>query len=464
MTKKKAWSGRFKGELAPEVEKFNASINFDRRLYRHDIALSIAHAAMLGRERIIPASQAVVITRSLKKIEKEISSGKLRFKASDEDIHMAIERRLSMIAGPDIGGKLHTARSRNDQVATSFRMYVRDEIDSIRLLLRKLQRALFKRATGAVEILAPAYTHLQPAQPVRFAHWFLAYFEMFDRDSARFADARKRVNVMPLGSAALAGTNFPIDRQSVAKELGFDSISQNSMDAVSDRDFAVEFLFAVSMTATHLSRLAEEIIIMSSAEFGVVELPDSFCTGSSIMPQKKNPDVPELIRGKTGRINGNLVALLTMLKGLPLAYNKDMQEDKEPVFDSSDQIKSMLDISSGLVLKMKLNVKKLGERAGESFMTAVDIADRMAMAGTPFREAHQIVGRLTRHCLDNNIKFIDLKPAQIKKIDPRLVKAIKGGITASVSADGKNVIGGSAKKRILARLKQIEKMILKWEK
>jgi len=341
---------------------------------------------------------------------------------------------------------------------------VRDEIDSIRLLLQKLKLALFKRATGAVDILAPAYTHLQPAQPVRLAHWFLAYFEMFDRDSARFSDARKRVNIMPLGSAALVGTNFPIDRKWVAGELGFDSISKNSIDAVSDRDFAVEFLFAVSMTATHLSRLAEEIIIMSSAEFGVVELPDSFCTGSSIMPQKKNPDVPELIRGKTGRINGNLVALLTMLKGLPLAYNKDMQEDKEPVFDSSDQIKSMLDISSGLVLKMKLDKRKLGDRAGENFMTAVDIADQMALNGTPFREAHEIVGRLTRHCLENGVKFIDLKPAEMKKIDPRLVQAIKGGITASVSADGKNVPGGAAKKRIIARLKQIEKIVMKWEK
>jgi argininosuccinate lyase len=443
------------------VEKFNASIAFDWRLYRHDIACSMAHAAMLGRKKIIPAKEARTITKSLKKIEKELDAGKLRLKASDEDIHMAIERRLTQMTGPEIGGKLHTARSRNDQVATSFRMYVRDEIDTISGLLRKLKRVLYKRAREHLETIAPAYTHLQPAQPVRLAHWFLAYYEMFERDAARFADARKRVNVMPLGSAALVGTNFPIDRAWVARELGFDLISENSMDAVSDRDFAAEFLFAVSMTATHLSRLAEEIIILTSAEFGVMELPDAFCTGSSIMPQKKNPDVPELIRGKTGRINGALLAILTMLKGLPLAYNKDLQEDKEPVFDAAGQITAMLDLSAEMIKGLKINRKKLAARAEENFMTAVDIADRLVMSGVPFREAHEIVGRLVRHCLDRKAKFSDLKAADIKSVDPRLTRAMRGGLTAAKSVDGKNTAGGTAKRRIAARLEQIEKSLKK---
>ncbi|MDH5637452.1 MAG: argininosuccinate lyase, partial [Nitrospinota bacterium] len=380
------------------------------------------------------------------------------------DIHMAIERRLKQITGPDVGGKLHTARSRNDQVATSFRMWTRQRTDNIIRLMRQLQRALAQRAGEHIETIAPAYTHLQQAQPVPLGHWFLAYYEMFGRDVERFTDARKRINVMPLGSAALAGTNFPIDRAWVAKELGFDAVSENSMDAVSDRDFAAEFLFCVSLTATHLSRLSEELIIYSSAEFGVMDLPDDMCTGSSIMPQKKNPDVPELIRGKTGRLYGHLISVLTMLKGLPLAYNKDMQEDKEPLFDAAEQIEAMLEMATMMVARLDVDKEKLATRSAGGFMTAVDVADRLVMAGAPFRDAHEIVGKLVRYCLDRGIGFDGLTQVDAASLHPLLPKAMKGAVSATESARGKNVKGGAAPARIRARLKQIGKVMAKWEK
>ncbi|VAX15927.1 Argininosuccinate lyase [hydrothermal vent metagenome] len=461
MKKKKAWSGRFNEPTHPLVEIFNASIWFDWRLYKHDIRGSIAHVSMLAAKKIITKKDAGAIVTGLKRIGKEIDSGKFDFDTADEDIHMAIERRLAKIIGP-IAGKLHTARSRNDQVATDLRLFVRDCIDEIAELIRSLQKAFYKQAVKHIDTIAPSYTHLQPAQPIRLAHWFLAYYEMLDRDVARFVDARKRVNVMPLGSAALTGTNFPIDRKMVADELDFDSISENSLDAVSDRDFAAEFLFAVSMTATHLSRLAEELVIFTSAEFSVMELPDAFCTGSSIMPQKKNPDVPELIRGKTGRLNGNLLALLTTLKGLPLAYNKDMQEDKEPVFSSYEQIAIILEITADMVGAIKVDKKLLEKRANENFMASVDIADKLAMAGVPFREAHEIVGQLVRLCLDNGWSFCDIPKKEAGELDRRLVKALDDTRSAAKSADGKDIPGGTARKRVAARLKKIEKGMKKW--
>jgi len=462
MKDKKPWSGRFSESTNPLVEQFNASVGFDKRLYKHDIQGSIAHATMLGRQGIIAVNHARKIVKGLKRIMTEIETGQLQPGVADEDIHMAVEKRLMEIVGPEIGGKLHTGRSRNDQVATTFRMYVRDLTDEIIRLVRQLQSALYKQAKQHVDTIAPAYTHMQPAQPIRLAHWFLAYYEMLDRDAGRFEDNRKRLNIAPLGSAALAGANFPLDRKWVARRLGFDTVTKNSMDAVSDRDFAAEFLFATSMTAMHLSRLAEELIIFTTMEFGVMELPDAFCTGSSIMPQKKNPDVPELIRGKTGRINGALVAMLTMLKGLPLAYNKDMQEDKEPVFDSGDQIRVMLRLASEMVANIKIHTSKMADRAEEGFTTAVDITDKLVMAGTPFREAHQIVGRLTRFCIDNNMRFSELPQAKAFDIDPRLPEIMKNSVGAAGSANMKNVIGGTARRRITSRLKQMEKEMAKW--
>lgn len=462
MTNKKAWSGRFTEPTHPLVEKFNASLEFDYRLYKHDIMGSIAHVKMLGNQKIILKKEADAIVKGLKKVEAEIESGKFTLDIADEDIHMAIERRLGEKIGKSVAGKLHTARSRNDQVATDLRLFVRDATDEIVALIRNLQKAFYMKAKKHVNTLAPSYTHLQPAQPIRLAHWFLAYYEMLERDASRFLDARKRVNVMPLGSAALAGTNFPIDREWVAKQLKFDAITENSIDAVSDRDFVVEFLFAVSVTATHLSRLAEELIIFTSAEFSVMELPDAFCTGSSIMPQKKNPDVPELIRGKTGRLNGHLVAVLTTLKGLPLAYNKDLQEDKEPVFDAWDQISLILEITADMIGALAVDKAKLKKRAGEGFMTAVDIADRLVIDGVPFRKAHEIVGKLVRLCTDNDLDFAGVSTGDLQKISSLLPSAVKKGGDPAKSADGKDVIGGPAKKRIEARLKKIEREMKKW--
>ena len=458
---KKAWSGRFTESTRPVVERFNASLGFDRRLYRQDIRGSIAHAMMLGRQGIIPQTDAKQIADGLKKIEGEIDGGKFRFDMADEDIHMAVERRLKEIIGP-AGGRLHTARSRNDQVATGFRLFIRDAMDDLTGKIRKLQTALSVKAREHLDTVAPAYTHLQMAQPIRLAHWFLAHFTALDRDVERLRDARKRVNVLPLGSAALAGTNFPIDREWVARELGFDSASKNSLDAVSDRDFAAEFLFAVAMTGVHLSRFAEELILFSTSEFAVIDLPDAFCTGSSIMPQKKNPDVPELARGKTGRLIGHLVSMLVVMKGLPLAYNKDLQEDKEPVFDAFDQLSMTLDVLAELTQALKADVKKLAGRAQDGFMTAVDVADRLTMMGTPFRESHEIVGRLVRACIEKSVTFSGMTVKELASIDPRLVKVKPGEITPQKSADGKDTAGGTARRRIVARLKEIEKEMKKW--
>ncbi|MBF0170587.1 MAG: argininosuccinate lyase, partial [Nitrospinae bacterium] len=375
MSQKKLWSGRFTEPTHPLVEAFNASIGFDIRLYAHDIKGSVAHARMLGRQGIIPKREADAIVKGLLRVEAEIRDGAVIPTAAHEDVHMFVEGRLTENLGP-VAGKLHTGRSRNDQVATAFRLWTRDAVDRIAGSLRRVQGVMADRAAEHLDTLAPSYTHLQPAQPIRLAHWFLAYYDMFGRDAARLADARKRVNVMPLGSAALAGTNFPIDRAGVAKELGFAAITTNSLDAVSDRDFAAEFLFCLALVGTHLSRLAEELILFTTAEFAVMELPDAFCTGSSIMPQKKNPDVPELFRGKSGRLYGALMSMLTTLKGLPLAYNKDLQEDKEPVFDAARQVETMLELAADMMAVVKVDTGKLAARAEKGYMTAVDVADR----------------------------------------------------------------------------------------
>ncbi|HEY5544177.1 MAG TPA: argininosuccinate lyase, partial [Candidatus Binatia bacterium] len=351
--KTKLWGGRFTAGTVASVEAFTASIDIDARLYRHDIRGSMAHAKMLAKQRIIPASDARKIVRGLQAVEREIDSGKFVFSQADEDIHMNIERRLTELIGA-AGAKLHTARSRNDQVALDMRLYLRDEVNEILACLKALERELVKAAKNYLDVIMPGYTHLQRAQPVLFSHHLLAYVDMLERDRQRFADGLARINVLPLGSGALAGTTFPIDRAYVAKLLDFPRISKNSIDAVSDRDFVLEFLAAASILFVHLSRLADELVLWSSLEFGFIELPDGYCTGSSMMPQKKNPDVPELIRGKSGRVFGHLQALLTIMKGLPLAYNRDLQEDKIPLFDTVDTVKASVKIMSEVIAGMKV--------------------------------------------------------------------------------------------------------------
>ena len=397
---KKAWGGRFKQSTNPLMETFSASISFDKRLYDCDIEGSIAHCKMLARCKIITTTESKKIIKGLQGILRECDEGRFEFSNSLEDIHMNIENRLREIVGP-VAGKLHTARSRNDQVCLDLRIYLRKEIDDIVGELDRLSKALVDIAQKNIEHSIPGYTHLQRAQPVLLSHHLLAYVEMMLRDKERFLDAYKRINVMPLGSAALAGTNFPIDRKITAKLLGFPEISHNSMDAVADRDFAAEFCSASALTMMHLSRFCEEVVIWNSSEFGFLELSDAFTTGSSIMPQKKNPDAAELIRGKSGRVFGNLVSLLTMMKGLPLAYNKDLQEDKEPIFDTSETVKACLRIFTDMIKTAKFRVIPQKELESSGFLTATDLADYLVLKGVTFREAHEITGKTVAYCLEN---------------------------------------------------------------
>ena len=456
--KKKPWSGRFEKETNRLVEEFTASISFDKRLYKYDIEGSIAHCMMLKKCKIIKSGEADKIIKGLRDIKKEIDAGRFKFDIALEDIHMNIERRLIDKIGT-VGGKLHTARSRNDQVALDIRLYLRDEVGEIVSLIRGLKKAIVKKAKGNIDVIMPGYTHLQMAQPVLFSHHLLAYYDMFDRDEDRFLDMLKRVNVMPLGSAAMAGTNYPIDRRYVAKLLGFADITTNSMDAVGDRDFSIEFLSASAILMMHLSRLSEELIIWSTSEFGFIEIDDSFCTGSSIMPQKKNPDVPELVRGKTGRVYGNLMSLLTTMKSLPLAYNKDMQEDKEPVFDTVDTVKASLSIYSKMIGTIKLNRDRLREAVFQGFMTATDMADYLVMKGVPFREAHEVVGRVVSFCIKSHKLLSDLTLHELQRFSKGFKKDIFNFIKVEKSVDRKNVIGGTSKKQVLKRLTEIEKTI-----
>ena len=451
---KKPWGGRFNQETEKSVEAFTESISFDRRLYKYDIWGSMAHAKMLGKCGIILKKEANQIVKGLKEIGKEIENGKFPFKTELEDIHMNIEKRLAHKIG-DAAGKLHTARSRNDQVALDIRLYLRDEILEIIQDLEKLKNTLVNMAEKNIDAIMPGYTHLQRAQPVLFSHYVLAYFEMFERDEERFEDAFQRVNVMPLGSGALSGTTLPIDRKYVAKLLGFPAVTRNSMDSVSDRDFIIEFLSAVSIAMMHLSRLSEDLILWSSSEFDYVILPDSFCTGSSLMPQKKNPDILELIRGKTGRVYGNLVALLTVMKSLPLTYNRDMQEDKEPLFDSVDTLKPSLKIISELLKKMKINKEKMKEAAEKDFITATDIADYLVKKGLPFRKAHEVVGKMVNHCLKNGLLFKNLKTKELKDFSPLFEADVKKYLSIENSVMKKKVIGGTSKSSVLKRIQEI---------
>jgi len=453
---KKLWGGRFKGNTDKVVESFTSSLSFDVRLWNYDIEGSMAHVKMLGKQKIIPRKDAALILRGLAEIREEIQAGTFKFRDSLEDVHMNIEHALIKKIGP-AGGKLHTARSRNDQVALDLRLFLRDEISEVEKLLRKLQQALVSAAEKHVGTLMPGFTHLQKAQPVLLAHHLLAYFEMLERDCERFADCLKRVNVMPLGSAALAGTTLPIDRKFVAQLLKFPRISENSMDAVSDRDFVIEFISSSAVLMAHLSRFSEEMIIWSNDEFGFVELPDAFTTGSSIMPQKKNPDVLELTRGRTGRVYGHLMAILTVMKGLPLAYNRDMQEDKEPVFDTVDTVKSCLIVLSEMMPEIRFNEKVMARAAEGGFLTATDLAEYLVRKGMPFRDAHRVTGEIVRYCIDGNKRMSDLNLKEFRQFSKLIGGDIFSYISAGSSVSGKKSYGGTSPRMVQARIRQIKK-------
>ncbi len=451
---KKLWGGRFVSATAGSVEAFTASIDVDARLYRHDIAGSIAHARMLARQRIIAPREARRIVAGLEAIRDEIDEGKFRFSAADEDIHMNIERRLIERIGR-VGEKLHTARSRNDQVALDLRLYLRDEVKAIIVAVDGLKRELARTAKRHIDVVMPGYTHLQRAQPVLFSHHLLAYADMLERDTERMRDCLKRMDVLPLGSGALAGTTLPIDRRYVARLLGFARVSKNSLDSVADRDFAIEFIAAAAILFVHLSRLAEEWVLWSSTEFGFIELPDRYCTGSSMMPQKKNPDVPELVRGKAGRVFGHLQALLTIMKGLPLAYNRDLQEDKRPLFDTVDTVKASLEVMRELAAGVKVRKQRMTEAAADGFMNATDLADYLVEHGVPFRSAHGIVGRIVRSCVERGVKIEDLPLGELKRFSPKIEKDVYAYLTADAGVGRRRSEGGTAPVNVRRRLKEL---------
>lgn len=455
---KKLWAGRFRERTSKTVEAFTESISFDRRLWKYDIEGSLAHVRMLGRQGIISKGDSEKIINGLEEIAVEIGSGRFRFSEGLEDIHMNIEAALIKKAG-DAGKKLHTARSRNDQAALDLRLYLRDEISRITALLREFQKNLIGCAERHIGYIMPGYTHMQRAQPVLLSHYLLAYAEMFERDAGRFGDSLKRVNVLPLGSCALAGTSLPIDREYVAELLGFSRVANNSIDAVSDRDFAIEFLSDASITMMHLSRLSEELVLWSTEEFSFIELPDGYTTGSSIMPQKKNPDVAELIRGKTGRVYGGLISLLTIMKGLPLAYNRDMQEDKIPVFDAVDTLKACLAVAAEMVSQIKFKKQRMSDTASEAFSTATDIAEYLVRKGLPFREAHEVTGRIVRHCIDSNKGLIDLQIKDLKGFSRVIQKDIYKYLTAEGSVMAKKSGGGTSRSEVEKQIRRLKKTI-----
>lgn len=439
----KLWGGRFQKETDRLVEDFHSSISFDQRLYKYDINGSIAHARMLGKAGIISPGEAQNIVRGLEEVLADIEAGRVEFLVGAEDIHMNVEQLLTTKVG-EVGKKLHTARSRNDQVALDIRMYIKDEIDQVIVMLRGLQVTLLNLAEKHLDTVMPGYTHLQRAQPVTCAHHLLAYCQMFRRDEDRLADCRCRADVMPLGAGALAGTTFPLDRGYVAEQLGFAAITGNSLDAVSDRDFAVEFTAAASLIMVHLSRFCEEIILWSSAEFAFIELDDAYSTGSSMMPQKKNPDVAELIRGKSGRVFGDLQALLTMLKGLPLAYNKDMQEDKEALFDAVDTVKKCLLVFRPMVETMRIKGDHMAAAARGGFTNATDLADYLARKGVPFREAHEVAGKAVFYCLEQGRTLDQLSLDEYKKFTSLVEDDVYVAISIARCVEARRVLGGPA--------------------
>ena len=453
---KKPWGGRFKESTDRKVEEFTASIDFDKRLYRYDIEGSIAHCKMLAKQGIISTGEEKSIISGLEDILKDMEAGNYSYSVDSEDIHMAIEKSLIDRIG-EVGGKLHAGRSRNDQVCLDMRLYLRDEVKSIINLIDVLKGSLLDLAKKEIDVIMPGYTHLQKAQPVLLSHYLLAYWEMFDRDKDRLNDCYKRINVMPLGSAALAGTGLPIDRKYVAKLLHFPEITKNSMDAVSDRDFVSEFIFDASLLMLHMSRFCEDLIIWSSEEAGFVEISDSFTTGSSIMPQKKNPDVAELIRGKTGRVYGNLVAILTVMKGLPMTYDRDLQEDKEPLFDTVDTLKGCVYILSEMIKNLKFNREKMLEEAAKGFSTATDMAEYLVMKGIPFRDAHEIVGRIVGYCIEKEKDLQSLAMEEFRLFHEAFKDDVYRCLTVESSISVRNIPGGTSKKMVLKRIREIEK-------
>jgi len=449
--------GRFQKAADKSVTEYTVSTPFDWRLYRHDIAGSIAHARMLARQGIISEEEAEVITEGLAAIRREIEQDKFQFRPELEDIHMNIEARLMEKVG-EAGGKLHTARSRNDQVALDLRLFVKEAIAETKAGLKELQQALIGLAEANKAVVMPGYTHLQPAQPVLLAHHLLAYFEMLQRDIDRFGDCLRRTDVMPLGSGALAGVTYNIDREFLARELGFSGISRNSIDAVSDRDFVIEYQAAASIGMMHLSRLAEEIVLWSSREFNFIELDEAYATGSSIMPQKKNPDVAELARGKTGRVYGSLMALLTMMKGLPLSYNRDMQEDKEGLFDSVDTLLATLAVLAGMLKSLRVKAENTGQAAQQGYLLATDLADYLVRKGESFRTAHEIVGRLVSYAVEKGKSLPELSLSEYQGFSPLFGEDVHS-ITVESALAARDVIGGTAPKRVNQALAAAKKTI-----
>ncbi len=443
----KLWQGRFEQPTNRQVEDYTASIHFDSRLYRYDIEGSIAHCRMLGECKIISHDEASLIVQALGEILREIERGKVQLDSSNEDIHMAVERQLMQKIG-EVGGKLHTARSRNDQIALDMRLYMRDVLQQCRASLIDVQKALLTAAEQNLGVIMPGFTHLQHAQPILLSHHLMAYQEMFERDHERFRDCFGRTNVLPLGSAAIAGTTFPIDMEWTARYLNFPRVTTNSIDAVSDRDYLVEFAAASSMLMVHVSRMAEELILWSSTEFSFIEISDAFCTGSSIMPQKKNPDVPELMRGKSARVFGNLMSLLTLTKGLPLAYNRDLQEDKEPVFDTADTVISTLRLLARLIPEIRFNRERMYSMAGQGFTLATDLADYLVRKGIPFRKAHNIVGQIVHHCIENHKQLGECTLEELKTFHKAFDPDVFPFLEIPSAVDQRVSSGGTATSRV----------------
>ncbi len=446
---KKLWGGRFTGQIDPGFARYNRSFGFDRRLFEADVRGSLAHCEGLRAAGVLSDEEAAAVSAGLRRLLAHAEAeGEVFFSdETAEDVHSFIEARLTEMVG-DAGRRLHTGRSRNDQVATALRLWLRGEIDRCSEAVRGVQAALLDLAESHADAVLPGYTHLQRAQPVLFAHWCLAYFEMFERDRERLSDARRRVNVMPLGSAALAGTSYAIDRGLVAQELGFDSVSRNSLDAVSDRDFCVEFAVAGSLVMAHLSRLAEDLIIYATTEFGFVELSDAVATGSSLMPQKKNPDALELVRGKTGRVYGHTLALLTIIKGLPLTYNKDMQEDKEAVFDTADTVRASLDVTATVLRNVRLREARARDAAAVGYMNATELADYLVRRGQPFREAHEAAGRMVLHALSKGLELHELELEELQEFSPLVSEDVYEALSLEQTLATKSQAGGTSPERV----------------
>jgi argininosuccinate lyase len=445
------WKGRFSQPTSQLVQSYGESVSFDWRLYAHDIRGSIAQSKGLLKAEIITSEEQAAIEKGLLEIRQEIEAGQFEFKQSLEDVHMNIESELTRRIGP-AGAKLHTARSRNDQVATDVRLYTRDAVQEIVALIQSLQRALIEAAERSGSAVVPGYTHLQRGQPVLFAHHLLAYVEMLSRDSARLTDANKRLNVCPLGSGALAGSTIILDREFMAAELGFDGVTQNSMDAVSDRDFAAEVLFSIALCGVHLSRLSEDVILWCSAEFGFITLSDAHTTGSSLMPQKKNPDVAELTRGKSGRLIGNLMALLTLLKGLPMTYNRDMQEDKEPLFDSIDTIKAALAVFAEMIAGMEVNETRTRAATSDPMLLATDLADYLVNHGVPFRSAHEVIGKLVAHSIAEKVAFADIPLAKYQEFSPAFETDLFACLNLETALAARKGIGAPSPQNVAAQI------------